>query len=209
MDISGDTVSGNERNKVLDQGLLQQLLECDNVQHIEKTRLLEVVGDASGVTGVRERHPQDEGETTIEVEGAFVYGAGGGSKPITDFVQSKVSLDEHSGVIVDADMKTSVDGVYTIGDINNTDYKLNHDGEVRPAWGRLVRARPFARAAAMAEELHDTDEDDGNEAISLQADAAAMVEELHDTGDEDYGDAIAPMQDDQLGDLLNADANVE
>ena len=86
---------------------------------------------------------------------------------------------------------------------------INHDGEVRPAWGRLVRARPFARAAAMAEELHDTDEDDGNEAISLQADAAAMAEELHDTGDEDYGDAIAPMQDDQLGDLLNADANVE
>jgi len=61
----------------------------------------------------------------------------------------------------------------------------------------------------MAEELHDTDEDDGNEAISLQADAAAMAEELHDTDDEDYGDAIAPMQDDQLGDLLNADANVE
>jgi hypothetical protein len=87
---------------------------------------------------------------------------------------------------------------------------INHDGEVRPAWGRLVRARPFARAAAMAEELHDTDdEDDGNEAIFLQADAAAMAEELHDTDDEDYGDAIAPMQDDQLGDILNADANVE
>ena len=86
----------------------------------------------------------------------------------------------------------------------------NHDGVVRPAWGRFVRARPFARAAAMAEEFHDTDdEDNGNEAIALHADAAAMAEELHDTDDEDYGDAIAPMQDDQLGDLLNADANVE
>lgn len=45
VDISRETESGLERNKVLDQGLLQQLLECDNVQHIEKTRLLEVVGD--------------------------------------------------------------------------------------------------------------------------------------------------------------------
>jgi thioredoxin reductase (NADPH) len=123
VDTSGDTESGIERNKVLDQGLLQQLLECDKVRHMEKTRLLEVVGDASGVTGVMVRHPQDEGETTIEVEGAFVYGVGGGSKPITDFVLSKVSLDEHGGVIVDADMTTSVDRVYAIGYIRNTDYK--------------------------------------------------------------------------------------
>jgi len=123
VDISRETESGLERNKVLDQGMLQQLLECDNVHHMEKTRLLEVVGDASGVTGVKVRNPRDESETTIEVEGAFVYGAGGGSKPITDFVQSKVALDGGGGVIVDADMKTSVDGVYAIGDIRNTDYK--------------------------------------------------------------------------------------
>jgi thioredoxin reductase (NADPH) len=120
--ISKETPAGLERNKVLDQDLLEQLLECPNVQHLERTRLLEVTGDMSGVNGVRIKRKGME-EEVLDVEGAFVYGAGGGSKPITDFCQSKVALDESEGVIVDEDMKTSRDGVYAIGDIRNTDYK--------------------------------------------------------------------------------------
>ena len=137
VDISRQTESGLERNKVLDQEALLQLLQCENVKHLEKTRLLEVVGDVSGVTGVRIKQPPgggggssggdtddaDEGEVLLDVEGAFIYGAGAGSKPITDFCQSKIALDEDGGVIVDANMQTSVEGVYAIGDIRNTDYK--------------------------------------------------------------------------------------
>eukprot|EP00581_Thalassiosira_minuscula_P014175 CAMPEP_0183721220 /NCGR_PEP_ID=MMETSP0737-20130205/13567_1 /TAXON_ID=385413 /ORGANISM="Thalassiosira miniscula, Strain CCMP1093" /LENGTH=403 /DNA_ID=CAMNT_0025951191 /DNA_START=77 /DNA_END=1288 /DNA_ORIENTATION=- len=123
VDISRETASGLERNKILDQDLLEQLLACENVDHMEKTKLLEVQGDMSGVTGVKIKQFGSEEEEVIEVEGAFIYGAGGGSKPITDFCQSKVALDEGGGVIVDEDMKTSCDGVYAIGDIRNTDYK--------------------------------------------------------------------------------------
>ena len=128
VDISRETESGLERNKVLDQEALQQLLSCENVKHLEKTRLLEVVGDVSGVTGVRIKQPggsdgDDDDEVLLDVEGAFIYGAGAGSKPITDFCQSKIALDEDGGVIVDANMQTSVEGVYAIGDIRNTDYK--------------------------------------------------------------------------------------
>ena len=123
VDISRETASGLERNKILDQHLLETLLACKNVQHMEKTRLLEVVGDMSGVTGVRIKRFNKDEEDVLPVEGAFIYGAGAGSKPITDFCQSKVDLDENGGVIVDADMKTSRDGVYAIGDIRNTDYK--------------------------------------------------------------------------------------
>jgi thioredoxin reductase (NADPH) len=121
--ISRETASGLERNKILDQHLLEQLLSCKNVRHLEKTRLIEVVGDMSGVTGVRIKRFNNDEEEVLPVEGAFIYGAGAGSKPITDFCQSKVALDENGGVIVDADMKTSRDGVYAIGDIRNTDYK--------------------------------------------------------------------------------------
>ena len=109
-----------ERNKILDQNLLEQLLACDNVVHLEKTRLIEVMGDFSGVNGVKVKRQGVDDEEVIEVEGAFIYGAGGGSKPITDFCQSKVNLDESGGVIVDEDMMTSTEGVYAIGDIRNT-----------------------------------------------------------------------------------------
>jgi thioredoxin reductase (NADPH) len=123
VDISMDTESGVERNKILDQGLLKKLLECDTVVHMERTKLIEVLGDVSGVTGVKVKRPDIDEHEILNVEGAFVYGAGGGSKPITDFVQNKVNLDDNGGVIVDEDMKTSVNGVYAIGDIRNTDYK--------------------------------------------------------------------------------------
>ena len=123
VDISKETESGIERNKVLDQDLLEQLYQCDNVDHMEQTRLIEVVGEMGGVTGVKVKRRGREEEEFIEAEGAFIYGAGGGSKPITDFCQSKVELDEGGGVVVDEDMKTSRDGVYAIGDIRNTDYK--------------------------------------------------------------------------------------
>ncbi|KAL9187260.1 hypothetical protein ACHAXT_001363 [Thalassiosira profunda] len=123
VDISRETESGLERNKILDQDLLEQLLACENVDHMEKTRLLEVTGDMSGVNGVRIKRMGAEEEEVIETEGAFIYGAGGGSKPITDFCQSKVDLDDEGGVVVDENMMTSQDGVYAIGDIRNTDYK--------------------------------------------------------------------------------------
>lgn len=123
-DISKDLDSDSalEKNKVMDNEEAEQLLSYPNVKLWSKTKLLEVTGDMSGVTGVRVKKA-DSGEEVIPVEGAFIYGQGGGSKPITDFCQSKVALDENGGVIVDESMMTSVSGVYAIGDIRNTDYK--------------------------------------------------------------------------------------
>lgn len=126
VDVSKEAEERLERNKIIDHELLDQLLAKENVQHWERTKFLGVEGDMSGVTGVKVKRMGMKGaaeEEVIEVEGAFIYGAAGGSKPLTDFCQSKVDLDEDGGVLVDKDMKTSADGVYAIGDIRNTDYK--------------------------------------------------------------------------------------
>merc|ERR1712046_209454 len=62
----------------------------------------------------------DESEH-LPAEGVFIYVAG--SKPITDFLEEQVELNEGGGVRVNEEMMTSVDGVYAIGDIRNTPYK--------------------------------------------------------------------------------------
>jgi thioredoxin reductase (NADPH) len=112
-----------ECNNVLDQELLEELLGMENVKHWSKTRLISVEGDNNGVTGIKVQKVYMAEQEIIPVEGAFIYGAGGGSKPITDFVQNKVALDENGGAIVNGDMETSVKGVFAIGDIRNTAYK--------------------------------------------------------------------------------------
>lgn len=115
-------MSSVERNRMIDQEQVEQLLACENVKQWVKTKLVSVEGDVSGVTGVKVKL-SDSDEEVIPVEGAFVYGAGGGSKPITDFIQNKVDFNEDGGVTVNDEMETSVKGVFAIGDIRNTHYK--------------------------------------------------------------------------------------
>lgn len=112
-----------ECNKIMEEDLLGDLLARENVKHWNKAKFKSVEGDMSGVTGVKIRQRDADEDEFIAVEGAFIYGAGGGSKPITDFIQNKVKLDDSGGVMVDADMETSVKGIFAIGDIRNTAYK--------------------------------------------------------------------------------------
>ena len=120
-----------EMNALFDEATLRDFLAQPNVQHHNKARLLAVEGEVSGVTGVRTRAlgtTQPEDEVVIPVEGAFIYGAGGGSKPITDFLAGSgiaVDTDGGGGALVDAQTMESLShpGIFAIGDIRDTPYK--------------------------------------------------------------------------------------
>jgi len=102
---------------------VEELLAQSNVKQWPFTRLVSVEGDVGGVTGIKVKQKESPEEEIIPVEGAFIYAAGGGSKPITDFIQNKIAFKEDGGVIVNEDMETNVKGVYAIGDIRNTSFK--------------------------------------------------------------------------------------
>jgi len=100
----------------------KNLLECGNVKRWEKHQIVEIEGEGGGVTGVQLREGPKGSPFPLPVEGVFIYVAG--SKPITDFLSSDaVAFNEDGGVSVDDEMRTSVDGVWAIGDIRNTPFK--------------------------------------------------------------------------------------
>lgn len=105
-----------------DNPAAQELLAHENVTPYPNTRLQSIDGDASGVTGIQmKKVGQDNPIENIETEGVFIYSAG--SKPITDYINSKIEFKEDGGVAVNDEMATNVPGVYAIGDIRNTPYK--------------------------------------------------------------------------------------
>ncbi len=99
----------------------QDLLLKPNVNHWSKTRLMQIEGNDSGVTGVKVKNRTMDAHQDIPLEGVFVYMSG--SKPITDFLGDQVAFKEDGGVLVDDFMSTTVEGVWAIGDIRNTPFK--------------------------------------------------------------------------------------
>ncbi len=99
----------------------QELIAEPNVQHWSKTRLLQIEGNESGVTGIKLKPRAQENEEALALEGVFVYMSG--SKPITDFLGEQVAVKEDGGVLVDDFMATTSEGVWAIGDIRNTPFK--------------------------------------------------------------------------------------
>ncbi|MFN3706003.1 MAG: NAD(P)/FAD-dependent oxidoreductase [Thermoflexales bacterium] len=93
--------------------LLHELSSQPNVRLYLGAALREVIG-GDHVTGVRVAL-RDGGEQVLPVSGAFIYLQGG--KPATDFLAGQLPLNETGCVRVDAEYRTTIPGVYAIGDV--------------------------------------------------------------------------------------------
>ncbi len=107
--------------------LANRLIECakhGNVD-IEWNHVLEeVLGDDSGVTGMRIRHVQDSSEKVIDTHGVFIAI---GHQPNTSIFANQLEMEKgyivvHSGIRGDA-TATSVPGVFAAGDVADSVYR--------------------------------------------------------------------------------------
>jgi len=96
--------------------------DLDGISNVEiywKHRVKEIVGE-DRFEGVLVQDDKKE-TSTWKVDGVFLYLAG--LKPGTDFLKDAVQRDEEGYVIVDDQLRTSIDGVFAGGDARRTPIK--------------------------------------------------------------------------------------
>ncbi|SIQ24155.1 thioredoxin-disulfide reductase [Marinobacterium stanieri] len=109
--------------KILQDKILERA-ENGNVNIIWNHQLDEVLGDDSGVTGLRLRSTQDDSSQEIDVAGVFIAI---GHKPNTDLFQGQLDMKDgylkiQSGLEGNA-TQTSIEGVFAAGDVCDHIYR--------------------------------------------------------------------------------------
>ncbi|HGM4115636.1 TPA: thioredoxin-disulfide reductase [Pseudomonas aeruginosa] len=118
----------HRRNKLRSEKILQDKLfdkaENGNVRLHWNTTLDEVLGDASGVTGVRLKSTIDGSTSELSLAGVFIAI---GHKPNTDLFQGQLEMRDgylriHGGSEGNA-TQTSIEGVFAAGDVADHVYR--------------------------------------------------------------------------------------
>jgi len=112
----------HRRDELRAEKIMQdKLMSLDNV-NIEWNHVLdEVLGDDTGVTGVRLRSTLDEATKELTVHGVFIAI---GHTPNTGFVKGQLDMDNTGYLITQGKTTaTSVDGVFAAGDVADPVYR--------------------------------------------------------------------------------------
>jgi thioredoxin reductase (NADPH) len=109
--------------KILQDKLLERAAN-GNINILWNHQLDEVLGDDSGVTGLRLNSTKGEGSQEIDVAGVFIAI---GHKPNTDIFQGQLDMKDgylkiHSGTEGNA-TRTSIEGVFAAGDVADHIYR--------------------------------------------------------------------------------------
>ena len=91
----------------------EPLMNAENVEFKWDSTVTELLHEDK-ITGVKIKNVKTGEESIIDCDGVFVSV---GRKPATDFLGSQLDLDENGYIIADETTKTSIPGVYAVGDI--------------------------------------------------------------------------------------------
>ena len=93
----------------------EPLMKADNVEFLWNSAVEEIFSDQK-VSGVRLQNLSSGESFEVDCDGVFVSI---GRKPATDLFHDVITLDEQGYVLAGEDTKTSVDGVFAIGDVRS------------------------------------------------------------------------------------------
>ena len=91
----------------------EPLINAENVEFKWDSTVTELLYEDK-ITGVKIKNVKTGEESIIDCDGVFVSV---GRKPATDFLGNQLDLDENGYIIADETTKTSIPGVYAVGDI--------------------------------------------------------------------------------------------
>lgn len=112
----------HRRDELRAEKIMQdKLLATENVEMAWDSVLDEILGDDSGVTGVRLKSTKDDSTREVDVHGVFIAI---GHKPNTDFVKGQLDMDDAGYLKVRGrSTMTSVEGVFAAGDVADPVYR--------------------------------------------------------------------------------------
>jgi thioredoxin reductase (NADPH) len=90
-----------------------QVVASDKIQPIWDTVVTEVIGNGD-VTGVGLKNVNTGEESTLEAQGVFIFV---GSLPNSELFKGQLELDEGGYIATDERQRTSVEGVFAAGDV--------------------------------------------------------------------------------------------
>lgn len=91
----------------------EPLFKADNIEFIWNTSVVDFITEQR-VIGVKIKNVLTDQITNINCDGVFISI---GRKPATDFLKSHIDLDHNGYILADETTKTSVAGVFAVGDV--------------------------------------------------------------------------------------------
>ncbi|HOO82248.1 MAG TPA: thioredoxin-disulfide reductase [Alphaproteobacteria bacterium] len=112
----------HRRNSLRAEKIMQdRLFENEKVEVIWDSTVEEVLGDDSGMTGLRLKNVKTSEESTLEADGMFVAI---GHDPATEIFKGQIKMDEAGYIDTAADSTaTSVPGIFAAGDVADHVYR--------------------------------------------------------------------------------------
>ena len=112
----------HRRNELRASKAMQhKVLNTPNIEMVWDSAPVEVLGDDSGVTGVRVRHVKTGEFSDLSVTGLFVAI---GHKPNTEIFIGQLGLDDMNYIAtIPGTTQTSIDGIFACGDVQDHHYR--------------------------------------------------------------------------------------